>query len=148
MPQHLYSDLQCMVRTGIFRVAHTKILDPDQKVLLCLLGDDVLEVLFGRARMIGRHSPNVDVEELRDRFGSALRLDGIFETHPKWERQPRRLKFNRNRDVDHLSPRNWRGELRAVTCDLQVCWKEGVTQTESILKKSGYIINFYNYFDD
>ena len=27
MPRHLYSDLQCMVQTAIFRVAHTKILD-------------------------------------------------------------------------------------------------------------------------
>jgi hypothetical protein len=148
MPQHLYSDLQCMVRTAIFRVAHTMILDPERKVHLCLLGDDVLEVLFGRARMIGGHSPNVNVEELRDRFGSALRLDAIFETYPRWERKPRRLKLNRNRDVDHLSPRNWRGELRAVTCDLQVCWKEGVTQAESILKKSGHTIDFSNHFHD
>ncbi|KAF8867766.1 hypothetical protein CPB84DRAFT_1698363, partial [Gymnopilus junonius] len=83
MPQHLYSDLQCMVRTAIYRVAHTMILDPGRKVLLCLLGDDVLEILFGRARMIGGHSPNVDVDELRTRFGSALRLDAIFEAHPE-----------------------------------------------------------------
>lgn len=45
MPQHLYGDLQCMVRTAVFRVAHTKLLDPQRKVFLCLLGDDVLEVL-------------------------------------------------------------------------------------------------------
>ncbi|KAF9522601.1 hypothetical protein CPB83DRAFT_733454, partial [Crepidotus variabilis] len=37
MPHHLYSDLQCMVRTAIFRVAHTKNLDPSMKVFLCLL---------------------------------------------------------------------------------------------------------------
>jgi len=46
MPQHLYSDLQCMVRTAIFRVAPTKVLDPQRKVFICLLGDDVLEVFF------------------------------------------------------------------------------------------------------
>jgi hypothetical protein len=85
MPPHLYSDLQCMVWTAIYRVAHTKILDPERKVLLCLLGDDVLEILFGRTRMIGGHSPNVDVDELRRRFGSAIRLDTIFESYPEWE---------------------------------------------------------------
>lgn len=53
MPRHLYSDLQCMVRTAIFRVAHTKILDCERNVFICLLGDDVLEIIFGRVRMIG-----------------------------------------------------------------------------------------------
>jgi hypothetical protein len=84
LPQHLYSDLQCMVRTAIFRVAHTKILDPEHKVFLCLLGDDVLKVLFGRVRMIGAHSPNVNAGEMQNRVGSALRLDAIFEKYPKW----------------------------------------------------------------
>ena len=122
------------------------IFDPERKVLLYLFGDDVFKVVFGRVRMIGGHSPNVDVEELKNRYGSALRPDAVFDTSPQWEQQPRRLRLNRNRDVDHLSPQNWRGELRAVTCDLQGCWKEGVTQAESILKKSGYIIDFSNHF--
>ncbi|KAF8240591.1 hypothetical protein L208DRAFT_1420331 [Tricholoma matsutake] len=34
MPLHLYSDLQCMFQTAIFRVAHTKNLNPNLKVLL------------------------------------------------------------------------------------------------------------------
>lgn len=43
--------------------------------------------------MIGGHSPNVDVAELCNRFGSALRLDLIFEKYPSWERRPSRLKM-------------------------------------------------------
>jgi hypothetical protein len=148
MPPHLYSDLQCMVRTAIYRVAHTKILDPELKVLLCLLGDDVLEVLFGRTRMIGGHSPNVDVDKLRRRFGSAIRLDAIFEAYPEWEQRPIRLKLKRSRDADHLSPRNWRGDLRAITCDLHTCWTKGVAQAEMILKKHGYTIDFSEHFRD
>ena len=58
------------------------ILDPNCKVFLCLLGDDVLEVLFGRIRMIGGHSPNVDVSELHNRVASAICLDFIFEHFP------------------------------------------------------------------
>jgi hypothetical protein len=148
MPLHLYSDLQCMVRTAIFRVAHTKIFDPNRKVLLCLLGDDVLEIVFGQTRMIGGHSPNVDVDELRIQFGSALRLDGIFQDHPLWERRPNRLKLKRSRDADHLSPRHWKGELRATTCDLAVCWKAGVSEAETVLKKFGYTLNFSELFRD
>jgi hypothetical protein len=77
-----------MVRTAIFRVAHAKILGSEHKVFICLLGDDVLEVLFGRVRMIGGHLPNIDVEELRNRIGSALRLDKIFQEYPNWEQRP------------------------------------------------------------
>lgn len=66
MPQYLYSDLQCMVQTAIFHVAHTKLLDPEHKVFICLLGDDVLEVLFGQVRMIGGHSLNAEVDELHN----------------------------------------------------------------------------------
>ncbi|KAF9471491.1 hypothetical protein BDN70DRAFT_938909 [Pholiota conissans] len=116
MPLHLYSDLQCMVRTAIYRLAHSLILDPERKVLLCLLGDDVLEVLFGRTKMIGGHSPNVDVDELRQRFGS--------------------------------SPRNWRGDLRVITCNLQKCWKEGVAQAEAVLAKAGYVLKISEHFRD
>jgi len=98
--------------------------------------------------MIGAHSPNVDVDEFRIRCGSALRLDAIFQQYPHWERKPARLKLKRNRDADHLSPRQWRGELRAVTCDLDACWKGGVLQAEEILTEYGYIINFGELFKD
>ncbi|KAF8161033.1 hypothetical protein B0H34DRAFT_699141 [Crassisporium funariophilum] len=47
-----------MVKTAIFRVAHTLNLNPTLLILLCLLGNDVLEVLFGRTRMLGGHAPN------------------------------------------------------------------------------------------
>jgi hypothetical protein len=42
----LYGDLQCMVKNAIFKIAHTKALNPMLKVFLCLLGDDVLETLL------------------------------------------------------------------------------------------------------
>ncbi|KAK7034272.1 hypothetical protein R3P38DRAFT_2772359 [Favolaschia claudopus] len=64
-PHQLYGDLQCMVKNMIFKIAHSKVLNPMLKVFLCLLGDDVLEILFGRSRMIGGHSPNHAVDELR-----------------------------------------------------------------------------------
>ncbi|KAF9033098.1 hypothetical protein BDZ89DRAFT_1131159 [Hymenopellis radicata] len=88
----LYGDLQCMIKNALFHVAKTQDLDPNLKVFLCLLGDDVLETLFGRVRMIGGHSPNVDIAEFANRCRSALNLDDIFSRHPLWERKPERLK--------------------------------------------------------
>ncbi|KAJ7254251.1 hypothetical protein C8J57DRAFT_1076384, partial [Mycena rebaudengoi] len=108
IPNQLYGDIQCMVKNAIFKVAHTKVLNPLLKVFLCLLGDNVLEVLFGRSRMIGGHSPNMAIDELRQRFASALRIDEIFRKYPHLERHAQRLKMARSRDVDHLTPDDWK----------------------------------------
>ncbi|KAJ7133840.1 hypothetical protein C8R46DRAFT_1048234 [Mycena filopes] len=91
----LYGDLQCMVKNTIFKIAHSKILNPYLKVFLCLLGDDVLETLFGRTRMIGGHSPNMAIDEFRQRVGSALRMDKIFRKYPWLEHRALRLNMVR-----------------------------------------------------
>ncbi|KAJ7821756.1 hypothetical protein B0H14DRAFT_2599001 [Mycena olivaceomarginata] len=91
---------------------------------LCL-GDDVLEALFGRSRMIGGHSPNSSVAELRNRFNSAMNLDYI----PELERKPRCLAMFRMRHVDHLRPEHFKAELRADSCNSEAA--------EAILRKYG-----------
>lgn len=99
--------------------------------------------------MIGRHSPNIDMDKLRHKFGSALQLDSIFEEHLERERKPTWLKLKHSCDTDHPSPCHWRGELHAISCELQTCWKAGVImQAETVLKKSGYVIDFLLHFHD
>jgi hypothetical protein len=137
MPNQLYSDLQAMVKNAVLTVPKTRLIDGKLKVFICLLGDDVLESLFGRCRMIGGHSPNCSVCELRARFGSAMNLDYIYERHPELERKPRRLKLVRSRDLDHLRPSQWQGEITASSCDLEKCWRAAVKAAEDILKKYG-----------
>ncbi|KAJ7458447.1 hypothetical protein FB451DRAFT_1406225 [Mycena latifolia] len=142
----LYGDLQCMVKNAIFEIAHMKVLNPLLKVFLCLLGDDVLETLFGRLRMIGGHSPNMAIDELRQRFGSALRMDTIFRRRPYLERRARRLKLVRSRDVDHLSPSQWHGDLTAQSCNILACWKAGVQLARAILQLYGLSVDFDAHF--
>jgi hypothetical protein len=127
-----------MIRTAVFRVAHTKLLDEDRNVYLCLLGDDVLEVLFGRVRMIGGHSQNVAADEFCNRAAGAVRLELIFQEYPKWERSARRLMLKRGRDADHLSPRHWKGELSARSCNLLSCWDTGISEATAALAKYGH----------
>ncbi|KAJ7800850.1 hypothetical protein B0H13DRAFT_2390241 [Mycena leptocephala] len=138
----LYGDLQCMVKNMIFKIAHTKVLNPLLKVFLCLLGDDVLETLFGRSRMIGGHSPNHAIDELRQRFCSVLRMDKIFLKYPYLERRARRLQLVRSRDVDHLSPRQWEGDITAASCNIRACYTAGVDLAKSILAKYGCDMDF------
>ncbi|KAJ7761933.1 hypothetical protein DFH07DRAFT_867598 [Mycena maculata] len=127
LPNQLYGDLQAMVKNAVLMVPKTRIINGQLKVYICLLGDDVLEALFGRSRMIGGHSPNSSLGELRDRFNSAMNLDYIYEQHPELERKPRRLKLFRMRDVDHLPD----------SCDLEACWTRAVSSAEYILRKYG-----------
>ncbi|KAJ7699599.1 hypothetical protein B0H17DRAFT_1129209 [Mycena rosella] len=142
----LYGDLQCMVKNAIFKIAHSKVLNPMLKVFLCLLGDDVLETLFGRSRMIGGHSPNMAVDELRQRFCSALRMDKIFRKYPYLERRARRLRLVRSRDLDHLFPAQWDGDLTAQSCDILACWIAAVALAKAILAKYGCDMDFLAHF--
>ncbi|KAJ6618014.1 hypothetical protein B0H10DRAFT_2218174 [Mycena sp. CBHHK59/15] len=142
----LYRDLQCMVKNAIFTIAHSKILNPYLKVFLCLLGDDVLETLFGKSRMIGGHLPNMAIDEFHQRVGSALHMDEIFRKYPWLEHRARQLNMVCSRDVDHLSPEAWEGELTAGSCDIQACYKAGVAHAVIILESYGCSIDFEAWF--
>jgi hypothetical protein len=48
MSNQLYSDFQTMVKNAVLLVPKTRLINGCLKVYICLLGDDVLEVLFGR----------------------------------------------------------------------------------------------------
>ncbi|KAJ7827074.1 hypothetical protein B0H13DRAFT_2120048 [Mycena leptocephala] len=75
MSNQLFAHFQASVKNAVLMVAKTRVINGELKVFICLLGDDVLEALFGRSRMISGHSPNCSVAELRDRFMSAMNLD-------------------------------------------------------------------------
>ncbi|KAK7021670.1 hypothetical protein R3P38DRAFT_3196488 [Favolaschia claudopus] len=137
MSNQLYADMQSMFKNAVLMVPKTRLVNGQLKVYICLLGDDVLEALFGRSRMLGGHSPNCSVGVLRDRFSSAMNLDNIYERHPELERQPRRLNMLRKRHVDHLRPLHFKRELRAESCDLEKCWVAAVKAAENILAKYG-----------
>ncbi|KAJ6582561.1 hypothetical protein DFH09DRAFT_912293 [Mycena vulgaris] len=137
LPNQLYGDLQSTIKNAILMVPKMRLINGQLKVFICLLGDDVLEALFGRSRMIGGHSPNSSVSELQNRFNSAMNLDYIYEKHPELERKPRRLAMFRMRHVDHLRPAHFQAELRADSCDLEACWEPGVLSAEAALRKFG-----------
>lgn len=55
MSNQLYGDCQCMVKNAVFCIAKQQSLDPSQPFHMFELGDDRLEKLFGRLRMLGAH---------------------------------------------------------------------------------------------
>ncbi|TRM59533.1 hypothetical protein BD626DRAFT_633076 [Schizophyllum amplum] len=149
MPNQLYADIQCMIKNAVFCVAKSQVLDPELDVYICLLGDDQLEKLFGRVRMLGGHSPNVDVSEMVTRCRGALNLADIFSRQPQYEREPERLRMHRSRDYDHLSPRDWNRRGTNVTgkyCNLELCWRKGVILATGVLRRLGVVVNFAAMF--
>jgi hypothetical protein len=57
MSNQLYAEIQASVKNVVMMVPKTRLFNGELKVFICLRGDDVLEALFGRSRMIGGHSP-------------------------------------------------------------------------------------------
>ncbi|KAL0061746.1 hypothetical protein AAF712_011419 [Marasmius tenuissimus] len=146
MPNQLYGDIQAMIKTAVFMVVRQQDLDPSQEVFFTLLGDDVLETLFGLIRMLGGHSPNCDGKELANRMGRAMNIKDIYERHPDWEKQAKRLSMNRSRDADHLRPRNWKGDVRASSCDLGHCYHQVQKRAEDLLSNYGIMLKFDELF--
>ncbi|KAK7050337.1 hypothetical protein R3P38DRAFT_3306578 [Favolaschia claudopus] len=135
MSNQLYGDLQTMVKAAIMMVAQTQDLDPLLDVLICLLGDNPVETLFGRTRMKGGHNPNFGPIEFLIRVGSSMNMDDVYDHHPELEKKPRRLNLVRGRDADHVGPKQWRGDISAGSCDLKTCWEAAVNAAEEILRK-------------
>ncbi|KAK7015798.1 hypothetical protein R3P38DRAFT_2786718 [Favolaschia claudopus] len=141
MSNQLYADMQSMFKNAVLMVSKTRLINGELKVYIYLLGDDVLEALFGRCRITGGHSPNCSIGVLRDRLGSAMNLDYVYERYPELERHPPRLTMIHKRHVDHLRPSHFKRELRTNSCDLESCWAAAVKAAELILASYGVRMN-------
>ncbi|KAL1744686.1 hypothetical protein HDZ31DRAFT_20623, partial [Schizophyllum fasciatum] len=146
MSNQLYGDLQCMLKTAIFHVAKMQELDPTQKVFLCLLGDNGVETLFGRVRMKGRHSPNMDISEFETRLRSAQNMDDILERHPEWDRPQSQLNLGRSLAYDHIRPRHWCQDIVAKDCNIVECWNRAFDDVSAFLSCRGHAVDFIAVF--
>ncbi|KAL0575072.1 hypothetical protein V5O48_006891 [Marasmius crinis-equi] len=146
MSNQLFGDLQAMVKNTVFYVARAQLLNPDHEVFFTLLGDDVLETLFGLVRMLGGHSPNCDGKELAERLSRAMNIKDIYERNPELEKKAVRLSMTRSRDADHLRPRNWKGNVTASSCNLAACYDFAIKHATEILAKYGIKKDFEGLF--
>ncbi|KAF7354428.1 hypothetical protein MVEN_01131800 [Mycena venus] len=80
MSNQLYGDSQTMVKNALFCLAKQQALDPTQPFYLFQVGDDPLECLFGKLRMLGGHNSAMNYAQAIDRLGHACDLQGAFPT--------------------------------------------------------------------
>lgn len=147
MSYQLYYDTQTMVKNAAFSLSKQQSLDPRARFYLGDVGDDPLEILFGRTRMIGGHNSACSYAQAIDRLGAAKDIDGVFKRHPELDPGHRRLKLTRHEGVDHINREIWKGDIVANRCDLPLAWRNGRDSALSILITSQLDPVHYSFSD-
>ncbi|KIK33801.1 hypothetical protein CY34DRAFT_26978 [Suillus luteus UH-Slu-Lm8-n1] len=127
MSYQLYYDTQTMAKNAMFCIAKQQNLDSHAPFFLGDVGDDPLEILFGRTRMIGGHNSASSYAQALDRLGAAKDIDGVFRRHPELDPGHRRLKLTRQEGVDHINREIWQGDIISGQCDLPLAWRNGTS---------------------
>jgi hypothetical protein len=145
MSNQLYGDSQTMIKNAMFCLAKQQELDPTQPFYLFQVGDDPLERLFGKLRMLGGHNSAMNYAQAIDRLGHACDLQGAFMRNPDLEQGERRLSMSRSEGVDHLTMKSWTADLTAGSCHAAAAWGAGRDAALAILKKTSVPAEHYDY---
>ncbi|KAJ7502218.1 hypothetical protein B0H11DRAFT_1989903, partial [Mycena galericulata] len=145
MSNQLYGDSQTMVKNAMFCLAKQTQLDPTQPFYLFQVGDDPLERLFGKLRMLGGHNSAMNYSQAIDRLGHAVDLQGAFMRNPDLDQGERRLNMSRSEGVDHLTMKSFTGNLIAGLCHQPGAWDDGRNIAIGILKNSAVAPEEYDY---
>ncbi|TEB34890.1 hypothetical protein FA13DRAFT_1588332, partial [Coprinellus micaceus] len=141
LPTQLYTDLQLMIKNIFFCVAKAKVDTPEGSFYLIIVGTNRLEETFGDLRTMVGNDANLDCLQVSWRVGSTAAVANILAKYPHWDRPPCRLAIPLlARDmsvipatVDHLKPRNWKGDTKVKAAVLQTPWRSGRVMAEEVL---------------
>ncbi|KAH9946904.1 hypothetical protein B0H21DRAFT_883457 [Amylocystis lapponica] len=147
LTDQLYGDSQMMVKNAMFCIAKQQRLDSCDPFYLFDIGDDSLERLFGRIRMLGAHDAGINFRQGIDRLGHAVDIDTVFLRHPELDPGHRRIKMDRVEGVDHLNAAAWKGDVISGHCDLPSAWAAGRDAAVQVLMKSQLPPGSYDYFN-
>jgi hypothetical protein len=71
-----------MIKNAFFCLAKQQQLDPTQPFYLFQVGDDPLEKLFGKLRMLGGHNSAMSYAQAIERLGHACDLQSVYLRQP------------------------------------------------------------------
>ncbi|KAG2740642.1 hypothetical protein P692DRAFT_201842448 [Suillus brevipes Sb2] len=124
----LESILTLFINNTVFCLPKQQVLDPHAHFYLGDIGDDPLEILFGRTCMIGGHNSACSYAQAIDHLGAAKDIDGFLNVIPSLIRGIG--------GVDHINCEIWKGDIIAGRCDLPLAWRRGRDAALTILSKS------------
>lgn len=123
MPFQLYYNTQTCVKNVIFNIAKQQLLDLYESFFLGDCGDNRLELMFSRSRIIGGHNSRCSYSQALDCLGAAKDINGIFNWHPELDPGHWHLSLGKRiKDVDHINWMMWRGDIISGHCDLPSAW--------------------------
>ncbi|KAJ7058989.1 hypothetical protein C8F01DRAFT_1255404 [Mycena amicta] len=108
-------------------------------------GDDQLEKLFGKLRMLGAHNSAMSYQEAVARLGHACDLQSLFLRNPHLEQTPVRLNMTRSEHVDHLNMASWTGDATSGGCHAPTAWADGASRAAAIFQRFRFDPASYNY---
>ncbi|KAJ7702812.1 hypothetical protein B0H17DRAFT_923154, partial [Mycena rosella] len=145
MSNQLYGDSQSMIKNVFFCLAKQQHLDPTQPFYLFQVGDDPLERLFGKLRMLGGHNSAMSYAQAIERLGHACDLQAVYLRQPDLDQGQRRISMNRAEGVDHLNMISWTGHAIAGDCHNASVWEEGSKVAQQIFAKLRFPPHSYDY---
>ncbi|KAH9913947.1 hypothetical protein B0H21DRAFT_805153 [Amylocystis lapponica] len=151
MSNQLYGDSQTMVKNVMFSIAKQQQLDGSASFFVGGVGDDELEKLFGRLRMLGGHDSGMNYRQGIDRLGHAKDIDSVLLRQPDLDPGHRRLNLARTEEVDHITEDTWRGDVVAGKVDLPSAWESGAAAAAMTIQDSQMLptsADFANIFAD
>ncbi|KAF7302358.1 hypothetical protein HMN09_00869400 [Mycena chlorophos] len=131
----LYIDSQTMVKNAFFCLAKQQQLEREQPFYLFQTGDDRLERLFGKLRMLGGHNSAMSYHQAIERLGHACDLQGLYLRNPELEQTAVRLNMTRSEHVDHLNMDSWTGDVISGLCHAPGAWFSGSKRAAVIFER-------------
>ena len=140
IPRQSYLDIVLMIKNAYFCVAKAKVDNPTANFYLTLLGTDRLETFFGLIRTAVGTDSNVDMLQLGSRASGLTEVVAILAEHPEWDYGTRRLSLpilsksgEFTSKADHITPKDWRGNVSVASVNLHTCWLLGRKQAEKLI---------------
>ncbi|EJD39950.1 hypothetical protein AURDEDRAFT_70602 [Auricularia subglabra TFB-10046 SS5] len=145
-PIQTYADFMHAGKNAAFCVAKIKIHMPDGSFYLILMGSDRLEFSFSRVRTLVPNDCNTDVFQCGGRLSTATEMTEILNEHPDWDRgSSRRLHLapldsngQLSRNVDHISPKSWTGDVSVRNVSIRTAWRTGRQRAIELFSSYGY----------
>ena len=149
MPRQSYLDIVLMIKNAFFCVAKMKIDNPGAQFYLVLLGTDRLETFFGLIRTAVGTDSNVDMLQLGSHASGLTKVITILAEHPEWDYGTRRSSlpvFSKETSeftskADHISPKDWRGNVSVANVNLHTCWLLGRKEAEDLIPGAEAILS-------
>jgi len=135
----LYHDLISMVQDNFITVARLQVMEQmtneglNHKYFICTQGSDALEQIFSILRTLS-HNRGFDTKGFAEGVSTAHRLREIYEEHPDWHLEKRRLSPGTQSMDRDTRPRNWKGNVEVFRVNLQKSWKMGASNAVKFFK--------------